>query len=114
MYLTFGIRNSAANSALSSVETSAKSKTSVLYIPQYLILNVKMFRKCGYMVVNSERNISGVMNRYGRDINNSEKCLVQNNGIPSYSFICLLELFLCILKIFKKNGLLCRIRRRSI
>lgn len=71
MYLTLGIRNLAQNLALSSPETSVTRKLSMSYITKYLNLHLKMFRNYGYMAVNSERNMSGIVKCYRRDINNS-------------------------------------------
>lgn len=77
MYLTHGIRNLALNLALSSPETSATRKPSVSCISKYLNLNLKMFRKYGFVAVKSERNMSGIMKCYRRDINDNRKCLLK-------------------------------------
>lgn len=77
MYLALGIRNLALNLGLSSPETSATRKPSVSYISKYLNLNLKVFKKYGYVAVDSERNMSGIMKCYRRDINDSGKCLLK-------------------------------------
>lgn len=59
-----------------------KGKPNVPYTSYYLHLNLKIFKKYVCMAVNSERNISGIMNCYRRDINEAVEDAFSKHGTP--------------------------------